>query len=118
MFVLEKFDVLCFLETPVLRFALLPYYRRYGRLILQMLLTIALLAPQMQIICSTDMPKLVYKFLKNLGYSSRALFKIKGENFLGFIYFHLLVGNLLNYPKDLMNTCYSHLWVNCISLNN
>ena len=23
-----KFDVLCFLETPVLRFALLPYYRR------------------------------------------------------------------------------------------
>ena len=25
-----KFDVLCFLETPVLRFALLPYYRRNG----------------------------------------------------------------------------------------
>ena len=24
----RKFDVLCFLETPVLRFALLPYYRR------------------------------------------------------------------------------------------
>ena len=24
-----KFDVLCFLETPVLRFVLLPYYRRY-----------------------------------------------------------------------------------------
>ena len=24
----EKFDVFCFLETPVLRFALLPYYRR------------------------------------------------------------------------------------------
>ena len=24
----EKFDVLCFLETPVLRFALLPYYGR------------------------------------------------------------------------------------------
>ena len=24
----EKFDVLCFLETPILRFALLPYYRR------------------------------------------------------------------------------------------
>ena len=24
----EKFDVLCFLETPVLRFALLLYYRR------------------------------------------------------------------------------------------
>ena len=23
-----KFDLLCFLETPVLRFALLPYYRR------------------------------------------------------------------------------------------
>ena len=23
-----KFGVLCFLETPVLRFALLPYYRR------------------------------------------------------------------------------------------
>ena len=23
-----KFDVLCFLETPLLRFALLPYYRR------------------------------------------------------------------------------------------
>ena len=25
-----KFGVLSFLETPVLRFALLPYYRRYG----------------------------------------------------------------------------------------
>ena len=25
----RNFDVLCFLETPVLRFALLPYYRRY-----------------------------------------------------------------------------------------
>ena len=24
----RKFNVLCFLETPVLRFALLPYYRR------------------------------------------------------------------------------------------
>ena len=24
-----KFDVLCFLETPVLRFGLLPYYRRF-----------------------------------------------------------------------------------------
>ena len=24
-----KCDVLCFLETPVLRFALLPYYRRF-----------------------------------------------------------------------------------------
>ena len=24
----RNFDVLCFLETPVLRFALLPYYRR------------------------------------------------------------------------------------------
>ena len=24
-----NFGVLCFLETPVLRFALLPYYRRY-----------------------------------------------------------------------------------------
>ena len=24
-----KFGVLCFLQTPVLRFALLPYYRRY-----------------------------------------------------------------------------------------
>ena len=24
----RKFDLLCFLETPVLRFALLPYYRR------------------------------------------------------------------------------------------
>ena len=23
-----KFDVLCFLEKPILRFALLPYYRR------------------------------------------------------------------------------------------
>ena len=23
-----NFDILCFLETPVLRFALLPYYRR------------------------------------------------------------------------------------------
>ena len=29
----EKFDVLCFLETPVLRFAPLPYYRRYGVLL-------------------------------------------------------------------------------------
>ena len=28
MFVFGKFDVLCFLEIPVLRFALLPYYRR------------------------------------------------------------------------------------------
>ena len=28
MFVFRKFDVLYFLETPVLRFALLPYYRR------------------------------------------------------------------------------------------
>ena len=26
-----KFGVLCFLETPVLRFALLPYYRQYWR---------------------------------------------------------------------------------------
>ena len=26
-----KFHVLCFLETPVLRFALLPYYRRFIR---------------------------------------------------------------------------------------
>ena len=25
-----KFGLLCFLETPVLRFALLPYYRRYN----------------------------------------------------------------------------------------
>ena len=25
---LEKFDVFCFLETPVLRFTLLPYYRQ------------------------------------------------------------------------------------------
>ena len=25
-----KFGVLCFLETPVLRFALLPYYRRFA----------------------------------------------------------------------------------------
>ena len=25
-----KFGVLCFLETPVLRFAFLPYYRRYN----------------------------------------------------------------------------------------
>ena len=25
-----RFDVLCFLETPVLRFALLPYYQRNG----------------------------------------------------------------------------------------
>ena len=28
MFVFQKFGVLCFLETPVLRFALLLYYRR------------------------------------------------------------------------------------------
>ena len=28
MFVLEKFGVLCFLEIAVLRFALLPFYRR------------------------------------------------------------------------------------------
>ena len=26
-----KFDVLCFLETPVLRFALLPYYQRLDK---------------------------------------------------------------------------------------
>ena len=32
-----KFDVLCFLEIFVLRFALLPYYRRTGKLDLQML---------------------------------------------------------------------------------
>ena len=25
-----KFGVLCFLETPVLRFALLPYYRQFA----------------------------------------------------------------------------------------
>ena len=29
-----KFGVLCFLETPVLRFALLPYYRRYCLLLI------------------------------------------------------------------------------------
>ena len=29
MFIFRKIGVLCFLETPVLRFALLPYYRRY-----------------------------------------------------------------------------------------
>ena len=28
MFVFGKFNVLCFLETPVLRFALLPYYQQ------------------------------------------------------------------------------------------
>ena len=28
MFVFGNFGVLCFLETPVLRFALLPYYRQ------------------------------------------------------------------------------------------
>ena len=28
----RKFGVLCILETPVLRFALLPYYRRIGEL--------------------------------------------------------------------------------------
>ena len=28
MFIFRKFSVLCFLEIPVLRFALLPYYRR------------------------------------------------------------------------------------------
>ena len=27
-----NFGVLCFLETPVLRFALLPYYRRFQRI--------------------------------------------------------------------------------------
>ena len=32
-----KFNVLCFLETFVLRFVLLPYYRRTGKLDLQML---------------------------------------------------------------------------------
>ena len=31
MFVFWKFGVLCFLETPVLRFALLAYYRRFIR---------------------------------------------------------------------------------------
>ena len=29
MFLFSKICVLCFLETPILRFALLPYYRRY-----------------------------------------------------------------------------------------
>ena len=29
----RKFGVLCFLETPVLRFALLPYYRRISQCI-------------------------------------------------------------------------------------
>ena len=32
---LRKFDVLCFLETPVLRFGLLPYYRQYKGIILR-----------------------------------------------------------------------------------
>ena len=32
MFVFRKFGVLCFLETPVLRFDLLPYYRRNKRI--------------------------------------------------------------------------------------
>ena len=36
----EKFDVLCFLETPVLRFALLPYYRRYRGILVQHALNI------------------------------------------------------------------------------
>ena len=27
-----KFDLLCFFETPVLRFALLPYYRRFVKI--------------------------------------------------------------------------------------
>ena len=31
---LGKFDLLSFLETPVLRFALLPYYRRLGVIII------------------------------------------------------------------------------------
>ena len=33
MFLFRKFGVLCFLETPILRFALLPYYRRYDTLL-------------------------------------------------------------------------------------
>ena len=33
-----KFDVFCFLETPVLRFALLPYYRRYTHVEIQLAL--------------------------------------------------------------------------------
>ena len=27
----RKFDVLCFLETPILRFALLPYYEQHNK---------------------------------------------------------------------------------------
>ena len=30
-----KFELLCFLETPVLRFALLPYYRRLEMSVLE-----------------------------------------------------------------------------------
>ena len=33
----EKFEVLCFRETPVLRFALLPYYRRLSLMIIILL---------------------------------------------------------------------------------
>ena len=31
MFIFRKFDMLCFLETPILRFALLPNYRQFHR---------------------------------------------------------------------------------------
>ena len=33
--------MLCFLETPVLRFALLPYYRRIGVFLVSVLLTLS-----------------------------------------------------------------------------
>ena len=37
MFVFGKLGVLCFLETPVLRFALLPYYRRFRNVNLELI---------------------------------------------------------------------------------
>ena len=39
MFVFGKFGVLCFLETPVLKFALFPYYQRNAAAILTTLIS-------------------------------------------------------------------------------
>ena len=47
---LEKFNVLCFFETPVLRFALFSYYRRYSRTtIATIIITLLMMMPQSKI---------------------------------------------------------------------
>ena len=45
MLVYRKIWVLCFLETPVFRFALLPYYRRFYRLVLPFNLMEEIISP-------------------------------------------------------------------------